>query len=90
MKVVDASGAEVNGGLKVWLGNQKSLGSQSPENSIFIAAVNDGWNDFGIQTLVKFKVRVQEGVPIEARGYFGFVDPKSTAGQGNDLSLIHI
>lgn len=84
MKVVDASGAEVNGGLKVWLGNQKSLGSQSPENSIFIAAVNDGWNDFGIQTLVKFKVRVQEGVPIEARGYFGFVDSKSTAGQGND------
>lgn len=76
--------SRITGGPRVVFGQRSALRQPLPEDSILIVPITDGWNDFGSQTRVDFRIRVQESEAIRTSGYIGFIAKDGTVG-GSEL-----
>jgi len=79
-------GSSTGGGPQVLFGQRSALGLDIPENTVLIVPSSDGWNDFGHQTRIEYRIRMlSTDNPISAIGFIGFVDSEK---ERNGIDLL--
>lgn len=72
-------------GLRVLFGRRESLAMDLPPDTILVVPSSDGWNDFGHQTRIDYRIRLRSMKDaVEANGFIGFINPQ-TDRNGKDL-----
>lgn len=76
--------SRTGGGPRVMFGQRSALRLPLSEDSILIAPITDGWNDFGNKSRVDFRIRFHESEAVAASGYIGFIAKDGAVG-GSEL-----
>lgn len=72
-------------GLRVLFGRRESLAMDLPPDTILVVPSSDGWNDFGHQTRIDYRIRLRSMKDVvEASGFIGFINPQADR-NGKDL-----
>lgn len=72
-------------GLRVLFGRREALAMELPPDTILVVPSSDGWNDFGHQTRIDYRIRLHSMKDaVEASGFIGFINPQADR-NGKDL-----
>lgn len=72
-------------GLRVLFGRRETLAMDLPPDTILVVPSSDGWNDFGHQTRIDYRIRLRSMKDaVEASGFIGFINQKADR-NGKDL-----
>jgi predicted ATPase len=71
--------------LRVLFAQRMALEMDLPPATILVVPSSDGWNDFGHQTRVEYRIRLRTSkVTLHTSGFIGFINPEADQ-NGKDL-----
>ncbi|PQA81912.1 AAA family ATPase [Limnohabitans sp. TS-CS-82] len=72
-------------GLRVLFARRMALEMDLPADTILVVPSSDGWNDFGHQTRVDYRIRMRSAKEtVHVSGFIGFINPEADK-NGKDL-----